>query len=193
MRTADDLPPTSAVRRGPAFVNGTLMRGLELHANLAGPSSLASSNRAAVRIFSIEDVHPGMYEVDEGGISFQASSTSCRRRSGGASRRVSRRGLYRGPVELEDGRIVPGILYPREMVEATIARSRSSAAGAGTSRSAPIQRDSSGRSHRDQCTCGSRGPRGTDNRLWCALEMSWSGLGGRTWTRWRSSRTRSGS
>ncbi len=26
-------------------------------------------------------------------------------------------GLYRGPVELEDGRTVPGILFPREMAE----------------------------------------------------------------------------
>src|SRR4030067_71360 len=25
--------------------------------------------------------------------------------------------LYRGPVELEDGRVVPGILYPRELAE----------------------------------------------------------------------------
>ena len=26
-------------------------------------------------------------------------------------------GLYRGPVQLADGRTVPGILYPREMAE----------------------------------------------------------------------------
>jgi hypothetical protein len=26
-------------------------------------------------------------------------------------------GLYRGPVKLADGRVVPGILYPQEMAE----------------------------------------------------------------------------
>jgi AGZA family xanthine/uracil permease-like MFS transporter len=64
---------------GLLFVNGTLMRGLPLHGNLAGAELLEETRTApAYRVHSIDDVHPGM---------------------------------YRGPVELIDGRVVPGILF----------------------------------------------------------------------------------
>jgi AGZA family xanthine/uracil permease-like MFS transporter len=86
------------------FVNGTLMRGLALHANLDGAEFVEEARTAPIyRIHSIGDVHPGMYLVPD---------------------RVWRRveageppGLYRGPVSLADGRVVPGILYPRELAE----------------------------------------------------------------------------
>ena len=52
------------------FVNGTLMRGLELHANLAGAEFLGEFRTAPhYRLFSIGDRHPGMFRVGSGGIS----------------------------------------------------------------------------------------------------------------------------
>ncbi len=49
------------------FVNGTLMRGLKLNANLDGATFLGEFKTAPrYRIFSIGDVHPGMFEVGEG-------------------------------------------------------------------------------------------------------------------------------
>jgi gamma-glutamylcyclotransferase (GGCT)/AIG2-like uncharacterized protein YtfP len=100
------------------FVNGTLMRGLALNRNLEGATFIGEFRTAPVyRIHSIGDVHPGMYRVDEGGIAvpgelYDVPDDVLERVEAGEPPH-----LYRGPVELEDGRVVPGILYPREMAE----------------------------------------------------------------------------
>ena len=101
------------------FVNGTLMRGLALHANLEGATFLEAPRTAArYRIFSIGDVHPGMFEVDEGeagGISVPGELYDMPDEVWARVELGEPPGLYRGPVHLDDGRIVPGILFPREM------------------------------------------------------------------------------
>ena len=100
------------------FVNGTLMRGLKLHANLDGAEFVEEAQTAPVyRIYSIGDVHPGMFEVAEDGISvpgeiYRVPDHVWRRVEAGEPP-----GLYRGPVKLSDGRSLPGILFPREMAE----------------------------------------------------------------------------
>jgi gamma-glutamylcyclotransferase (GGCT)/AIG2-like uncharacterized protein YtfP len=101
------------------FVNGTLMRGLKLHANLDGAKFVEEAQTAPMyRIHSIGDVHPGMYLVSDGGVSvpgeiYRVPDDVWQRVEAGEPP-----GLYRGPVSLSDGRVVPGILYPREMAEA---------------------------------------------------------------------------
>jgi AGZA family xanthine/uracil permease-like MFS transporter len=100
------------------FVNGTLMRGLALHDNLAGAEFVETAQTAPTyRIHSIGDVHPGMYRVAEGGVSvpgeiYLVPDDVWRRVEAGEPP-----GLYRGPVSLDDGRVVPGILYPRDLAE----------------------------------------------------------------------------
>ncbi|HVA86530.1 MAG TPA: gamma-glutamylcyclotransferase [Candidatus Saccharimonadales bacterium] len=100
------------------FVNGTLMRGLKLHANLDGATFLEAASTAPVyRVYSIDDVHPGMFEVNEGGVAVEGElylvpEDVWRRVEVGEPP-----GLYRGPVKLADGRVVPGILYRRELAE----------------------------------------------------------------------------
>jgi gamma-glutamylcyclotransferase (GGCT)/AIG2-like uncharacterized protein YtfP len=100
------------------FVNGTLMRGLALHKNLDGAEFLEEARTAPVyRIYSIGDVHPGMFEVASGGVSvpgeiYRVPDEVWQRVEAGEPP-----GLYRGPVKLDDGRVVPGILFPREMAE----------------------------------------------------------------------------
>ncbi|MGI9148484.1 MAG: allophanate hydrolase-related protein [Chloroflexota bacterium] len=45
------------------------MRGLTLHANLAGADFLEACETAPrYRLYSIDNVHPGMFEVDTGGV-----------------------------------------------------------------------------------------------------------------------------
>jgi gamma-glutamylcyclotransferase (GGCT)/AIG2-like uncharacterized protein YtfP len=96
------------------FVNGTLMRGLALHANLDGAEFVEETQTAPTyRIHSIGDVHPGMFLVPKGGVSvageiYRVPDDVWRRVEAGEPP-----GLYRGPVNLADGRVVPGILYPR--------------------------------------------------------------------------------
>jgi gamma-glutamylcyclotransferase (GGCT)/AIG2-like uncharacterized protein YtfP len=100
------------------FVNGTLMRGLALHDNLKGAEFLGEARTApCYRLHSIGDRHPGMYEVNEGGVAvegelYKVSDEVWRRVEAGEPA-----GLYRGPVRLSDGRLVDGILYPRELAE----------------------------------------------------------------------------
>ena len=100
------------------FVNGTLMRGLKLHANLDGAEFLGEFRTAPrYRLYSIADVHPGMFEVSSGGVSvvgelYRMPAEVWARVEAGEPPR-----LYRGPVELADGRVVDGILYPREFAE----------------------------------------------------------------------------
>jgi gamma-glutamylcyclotransferase (GGCT)/AIG2-like uncharacterized protein YtfP len=100
------------------FVNGTLMRGLKLHPNLDGATFLEETRTAPVyRIHSIGDVHPGMYEVGEGGVSVPGELYDLPDEVWARVEAGEPPGLYRGPVKLEDGRVVPGILYPRELAE----------------------------------------------------------------------------
>ena len=102
------------------FVNGTLMRGLKLHLNLDGATFLGAFMTAPkYRIFSIGDVHPGMFEVGDGenGIAVPGELYDMPDEVWARVEAGEPAGLYRGPVELADGRVVPGILYPREMAE----------------------------------------------------------------------------
>lgn len=103
---------------GLLFVNGTLMRGLRLHGNLKGAEFLEAIRTAPVyRVHSIGDVHPGMYEVAEGGVSVEGELYRVPDEVWQRVEAGEPPGLYRGPVRLIDGRVVPGILYPREMAE----------------------------------------------------------------------------
>jgi len=100
------------------FVNGTLMRGLALHHNLEGATFLGAFRTAPrYRLYSIGDVHPGMFEVETGGISvagemYRMSDDIWRRVEAGEPP-----DLYCGPVRLSDGRVVNGILFPRPLAE----------------------------------------------------------------------------
>ena len=100
------------------FVNGTLMRGLALHGNLAGAEFLGAARTAPIyRLYSIDDRHPGMFEVAEGGVASPAKIYRVPDECGGGSRPGSAEPLLR-PVRLADGREISGILYPRELAEA---------------------------------------------------------------------------
>ncbi len=100
------------------FVNGTLMRDLPLHHHLRGAEFLGEMRTAArYRLFSIGDEHPGMFEVPSGGVAvvgelYRLSAELCRQVQDGEPP-----GLYVGDVQLEDGRIVSGVLCERRLAE----------------------------------------------------------------------------
>ncbi len=102
------------------FVNGTLMQGLELHGNLEGAEFVEETATAPrYRVHTIGDVHPGMYRVeeDEEGASIDGELYIV---PTGVLLKVIESeppGLYRGGVELIDGRRVPGILFTRDVAE----------------------------------------------------------------------------
>lgn len=100
------------------FVNGTLMRGLALHKNLQGANFLGEFSTLPIyRLYSIDDIHPGMFEVEEGGISvagemYHMSDEIFQRVKNGEPS-----GLYFGDVKLDNGSTVKGVLFPREIAE----------------------------------------------------------------------------
>ena len=100
------------------FVNGTLMRGLALHGNLDGADFLEACQTAErYRLYSIGDVHPGMFEVTHGGVSVRGElycvpDDVLERLEAGEPP-----GLYRSSLALRDRRVVQGILFPRQLAE----------------------------------------------------------------------------
>jgi gamma-glutamylcyclotransferase (GGCT)/AIG2-like uncharacterized protein YtfP len=94
------------------------MRGLALHGNLNGAEFLGEATTAPrYRIYSIGDVHPGMFEVGEGGISVPGEIYSLPDEVWARVEAGEPPHLYKGPVTLSDGRVVDGILFPRELAE----------------------------------------------------------------------------
>jgi AGZA family xanthine/uracil permease-like MFS transporter len=101
------------------FVNGTLMRGLELHENLSGATFVKAARTASkYRLYSIGDRHPGMYRADDGngvavdGELFALPAPVLHRVVAGEPP-----GLYVDGVELDDGSWVPGVLFRRELLD----------------------------------------------------------------------------
>lgn len=103
------------------FVNGTLMRGLQLHINLQHAPFLGECRtEPRYRLHSIADVHPGMYCLavgEPGGISVTGELYFVSDELWPALEAGEPPNLYRGRVVLDDGREVWGILYPRELAE----------------------------------------------------------------------------
>ena len=101
------------------FVNGGLMRGLSFHGNLDGAEFLGEDRTAPrYRLFSIGDVHPGMFEVSEGGVSVAGEIYRVPTEVWEKVEAGEPPGLYCGKVRLASGRDIDGILYPRELAEA---------------------------------------------------------------------------
>lgn len=74
------------------FVNGTLMRGFALHANLNGAKFIGEASTApCYRLFSIDDIHPGMYEVPDGGVSVAGELYHVLGKSGSGLKPANRR------------------------------------------------------------------------------------------------------
>ncbi len=100
------------------FVNGTLMRGLALHEYLQDAEFMGEFVTAPIyRLYSIGDIHPGMFAVDEGGVAvtgemYRMSDETWKQVEDGEPPN-----LYCGPVSLADGSSVNGILFPQAIAE----------------------------------------------------------------------------
>jgi gamma-glutamylcyclotransferase (GGCT)/AIG2-like uncharacterized protein YtfP len=95
------------------FVNGTLMRGLPLHGNLAGAMFIGVTRTAPrYRLFSIRDIHPAMMAVPDGdGVAVTGEVYDI---TLGHLQRVLKAepaGLGLGVVDLEGGSACLGIVW----------------------------------------------------------------------------------
>lgn len=94
-------------------VNGTLMRGLELNPNMihAGAVFVKESSTAPIyRLWSINDVHPAMMRVMDGGKSIDLEIWSMPPEGLSQILMQEPPGLCIGKVLLADGEIVLGVL-----------------------------------------------------------------------------------
>jgi gamma-glutamylcyclotransferase (GGCT)/AIG2-like uncharacterized protein YtfP len=94
-------------------VNGTLMRGLELNANMqfVGATFVReASTEPAYRLWSICDRHPAMMRVAQGGTSIVVEVWSVPAKNIGALLMLEPPGLCIGKVRLLDGEEVLGVL-----------------------------------------------------------------------------------
>ncbi|HTD35043.1 MAG TPA: gamma-glutamylcyclotransferase [Candidatus Elarobacter sp.] len=100
------------------FICGSALRGQPDHGNLAGARFVREAKTAArYRLYSVEDKHPGIYEVGEGGVSIAGEVYDLT----GEQYRTLMAGeppnLYEAPIVLEDGSTVHAMIYPRELIE----------------------------------------------------------------------------
>ena len=100
------------------FVYGTLMRGLGLHGTLEGATFLGEARTAPTyRVYSIDDRHPGLFEVGAGGVSVKGELYLVDDTLWARIEADEPPHLYREEMTLSDGRRVQAVLYPRELAE----------------------------------------------------------------------------
>ena len=99
------------------FVNGTLMRGFELHENLKDAKFVGEFSTAPLyRLYSINDIHPGMFELEpgeHGGVSIAGEIYKLTEDIWSRVEAGEPPNLYKGPIKLLQGQSVDGILFPR--------------------------------------------------------------------------------
>jgi gamma-glutamylcyclotransferase (GGCT)/AIG2-like uncharacterized protein YtfP len=100
------------------FVNGTLMRGLALNDNLDGAEFLGDATTEPLyRMYSIGDVHPGMFEIGDGGVAVKGEVYLVPDDVWARVEAGEPPNLYCAEIKLADGRRPLGILFPRELAE----------------------------------------------------------------------------
>lgn len=94
-------------------VNGTLMRGLELNRNLLEAGAVfvcETTTEPSYRLWSIDDLHPAMLRVAEGGATIAVEIWSVPEEAFASLLMAEPAGLCIGKVRLADGREVLGVL-----------------------------------------------------------------------------------
>ena len=94
-------------------VNGTLMRGLELNGNLLSIGATfvrETTTEPAYRLWSIDDRHPAMLKVSEGGVAIAVEVWAVPASGVSTLLMLEPAGLCIGKVRLSDGEEVLGVL-----------------------------------------------------------------------------------
>lgn len=101
------------------FICGSALRGQPDHGNL-GEARFVRSARTMphYRLHSVDDQHPGIYQVPEGGVSIAGEVYELTDEQHAHLLATEPPDLYEAPVELDDGSEVNAMIYPRELIEA---------------------------------------------------------------------------
>ena len=101
------------------FICGSALRGQPDHGNLGEAAFVRETQTKPIyRLHSVEDRHPGIYEVPNGGVALKGEIYEMSDEQHAQLIASEPPNLYEAPIELEDGTAVPAMLYPRDLIEA---------------------------------------------------------------------------
>jgi len=100
------------------FICGSALRGQPDHKNLGDAKFLGEARTAPrYRLHSVRDQHPGIYEVESGGISIAGELYEFTPEQHEQLLESEPPDLYEAPIVLDDGSSVSAMIYPRSLIE----------------------------------------------------------------------------
>ncbi|MBV8298116.1 MAG: gamma-glutamylcyclotransferase [Candidatus Eremiobacteraeota bacterium] len=100
------------------FICGSALRGQPDHANLGAARFVREAKtKPLYRLHSVEDKHPGIYEVSDGGVSITGEVYELSDQQHRDLLASEPPNLYEAPVQLDDGSSVNAMVYPRALIE----------------------------------------------------------------------------
>ena len=117
VNTSADAAPAGSVLLA---VNGTLMRGFKFNSHMAAAKATfvrAASTEPAYRLWSINDDHPAMVHVTDGGAAMKVEVWAVPFQAVAGLLQAEPRGLAIGKIRLDDGSVVLGVLGESAFVE----------------------------------------------------------------------------
>jgi gamma-glutamylaminecyclotransferase len=100
------------------FICGSALRGQPDHGNLGAARFVREAKTKPIyRLHSVEDKHPGIYPVPQGGIAIGGEVYEMNDEQHAALLASEPPNLYEAPIELDDGSSVSAMLYPRSVIE----------------------------------------------------------------------------
>ncbi|MGD0475092.1 MAG: gamma-glutamylcyclotransferase [Candidatus Velthaea sp.] len=101
------------------FICGSALRGQPDHANLGDATFVRETQtKPMYRLHSVEDRHPGIYAVPNGGVAIKGEVYDLSDEQHTRLIASEPPNLFEGPIELEDGTHVSAMFYPRDLIEA---------------------------------------------------------------------------
>ncbi|BDE07755.1 hypothetical protein WPS_30310 [Vulcanimicrobium alpinum] len=101
------------------FICGSALRGQPDHANLGTARFVREAKTAPIyRLHSVNDQHPGIYEVADGGVAIAGEIYEMTDAQHAHLIATEPPDLYEAPIRLDDGTSVSAMIYPRELIEA---------------------------------------------------------------------------
>ncbi len=100
------------------FICGSALRGQPDHGNLGEATFVREAKTEPLyRLHSVDDLHPGIYEVPEGGVAIAGEVYELTAAPHAHLIATEPPGLYEAPVRLDDGTSVSAMIYPRDVIE----------------------------------------------------------------------------
>jgi gamma-glutamylcyclotransferase (GGCT)/AIG2-like uncharacterized protein YtfP len=100
------------------FICGSALRGQPDHGNLGEATFVREARTKPIyRLHSVEDQHPGIYEVAEGGVAIAGEVYELTDEQHAHLLSTEPPNLYEAPIQLDDGTSVNAMIYPRELIE----------------------------------------------------------------------------